>query len=306
MRCLRCGKSIGLFRRLSDVEFCCADHRSKGARASAARLRDLDGDELGEYTAPKQAQRSGGGALPGVVMLLAATALLAARIWFPGESGTARVRAPAAESAAALPEKSAHGPVAPPSTLFDWAEEHLPGGRPLRLREEFNVGGESWVRYGGLRLWEPTLAKADYDFLFQGSIERKGLGWAFRASGPDNYYALKVLLLKPGVISGASIRRTVIRGGRVESRHELPLPVVILAGRTYRFSVSAEGSRFVTRMDGHVIDEWTDLRLARGGVGFVSEIGEMASIQRVEFYERRGWLSSFNPAAVLMAHGGIR
>ena len=306
MRCLRCGERIGLLRRMSDEDYCCDEHRRRGARASAMRLRDLDGEDPGYYTAAKSPPPRRGGALPGVFLLLTATVLLAARIWLPGDAGTGTTKMVVAEPAISAPDKSAQGPVTPADTLLDWVEEHLPGGRPLRLQEEFNVGGTDWIRVGGLRLWEPTLAKADYDFLFQGRIERKALGWAFRASGSDNYYSAKVLLLRPGVISGASIRRTLVRGGRVETLNELPLPVVIHAGRTYHFSFSAEGARFVTRMEGYIIDEWSDSRLLRGGVGFLSEPGEVASIQRVEFYERRGWMSGFNLTALMLPPGAAR
>src|SRR5229473_2118990 len=42
MVCLYCRKKIGRLRRLSDSQFCCADHRKKLASGSARALREAE------------------------------------------------------------------------------------------------------------------------------------------------------------------------------------------------------------------------------------------------------------------------
>ena len=82
-----------------------------------------------------------------------------------------------------------------------------------------------------ISLYRPTMAISDYRIEIQGQIEKKALGWIFRAHDPKNYYVMKLEWLKPGVDDPipALIKYAVIDGK--ESTHTqvmLPLDNVTL------------------------------------------------------------------------------
>jgi hypothetical protein len=125
---------------------------------------------------------------------------------------------------------------------------------------------------------------------FQAAIERKAVGWAFRAGDLHNYYATKL------TVSGrdgarAEIERLVIVGGREMERVRLPIPVSIRAETLYRVRMRVKGDQFVTSVDGQVIDSWRDRRLRKGGVGFFAERGEQASVRWVSLSEPDSFFS---------------
>ncbi len=308
MRCQRCGKPISPLRQLTDHEFCCEEHRRRGALASASALREIDCDGTGIYleSESKREQKSAAvsSAALGVILLVGAALLLAAKLWMP-QSAPETV-ASNNELVSPVEGIGSRAPVVA-NRFAEWIEKRLPGERPLRVSwtvksglDEWteSLGGRAWERVGGaispgaLRLWRPTLDSRNYDLSFHGVINKKALSFAYRASG-DSYYATKLKLSRPGQISGASIARMVVSGGKVINEFELPLPVILKTGHAYQVQVSATEDMFATYLDGHLIDEWHDGRLKKGGVGFFSDEGEMAAISNVSFRERKGLLSRF-------------
>jgi len=308
MRCQRCGKSISPLRQLTDREFCCEEHRRRGALASASGLREIDYDGSGAFleSESKREQKNStvSGAALGVILLIGAALLLAAKLWMP-QSAPETVAA-GKDLVSPVEGIGSRAPVVA-NRFADWIEKRLPGDRPVRVSwtvksdlDEWtdSLGGRAWqkagnaINPGSLRLWRPTLDRRNYDLSFSGAINKKALSFAYRASG-DNYYATKLKLSRPGQISGASIARMVVSGGKVIDESELPLPVILKTGHPYQIQVSATGDMFATYLDGHLIDEWHDGRFKKGGVGFFSDEGEAASVSDVLFRERKGLLSRF-------------
>ncbi len=308
MRCQRCGKAISPLRQLTDREFCCAEHRRRGALAASSELREIYYEGAGTYSesASKREQKSAAvsSAALGLILLVGAALLLAAKLWMP-QSAPETV-ASNNELASPIEGIGSRAPIAA-NRFAEWIEKSLPGDKPLQVSwtvksglDEWteSLGGKAWERAGAaispgsLRLWRPTLDRRNYDLSFDGVINRKALSFAYRASG-DSYYATKLKLTKPGQISGASIARMVVSGGKVIEESELPLPVILKTGHPYKVLVSASGDMFATYLDGHLIDEWHDARLRKGGVGFFSDAGELATVSNVRFRERKGLLSRF-------------
>jgi hypothetical protein len=304
MRCQRCGKPISPLRQLTDREFCSEEHRRRGPLASASGLRDPDYDVSGVYleSEARREQRSAGVSATalGVILLIGGGLLLAARYWLP-ESAS-----PVAGTQLVSPvdDLGSRTPVAV-NRFTEWFEKRLPGESPIRIKWTVrsglaewtdSLGGRTWQTAGGalnpgsLRLWRPTLDRANYDLSFTGVIRKKALSFAYRAS-EHNYYATKLKITRPGEISGASIARMVVSGGKVIDETELPLPVMLSTGHPYKVHVAATGDTFATYIDGHLVDEWRDARLKKGGVGFFSDAGELASVADIEFRERKGLLS---------------
>lgn len=316
MRCQRCGKQISPLRQLTDREFCCEEHRRRGPLASASALREPDYDVSGTYleSEASREQRSAGmsATMLGVILLVGGGLLLAARYWMPESAEPVAGR----QLISPMEDLGSRTPVAV-NKFGEWLERRLPGERPIRVKwtvrsglSEWtdSLGGRAWEAAGGnlnpgaLRLWRPTLDRTDYDLSFSGVIRKKALSFAYRAS-EQNYYATKLKITRPGEISGASIARLVVSGGKVIDEAELPLPVMLSTGHAYKVHVSAVGDVFATYIDGHLVDEWRDSRLKKGGVGFYSDAGESASVADIEFRERKGLLSRFFATFFYMPSG---
>jgi hypothetical protein len=205
------------------------------------------------------------------------------------------------------------GPVPMPSSQLQYSlrsnafsqriRSFIPETTKINLKHDFRMGFGEWLgsvrqnevggalRTSGLRLWKPTLQLTDYQLEFQASIERKALGWAFRAGDLQNYYGTKLSLGGGPDGTRSEIERFVVLSGREASRVRLPIPVSIRPETLYRVRMRVKGDQFVTSLDGQVIDTWRDRRLRTGGVGFFAERGEQASVRWVSLSEPDGLLS---------------
>jgi len=264
-------------------------------------------------------QPKGSNGMMAAMMVGLVGALIVAKLVFPDDSAARGGPSPVARSA----------PVTQPSTasqdpkqlsrdegLLAWLENRLPGSAPVKAKVDFQSSlgewagsAKGWVvregvaRVGELRLWKPTLATRDYEFEFEGIVERKGMSWVYRASDTQDYYATRIQIVRPGVVSGAKIVRYGMESGRMFAHTELPLPVALERHRPYRVATLVAGSRFTTLIDGRVVDEWSDPRLVKGGVGFFASDGEEALLRWASFRERKSLWDRFASANLLLAPG---
>jgi hypothetical protein len=292
MRCLYCRRPIGSMRRMVDREFCCSDQRRRFKTSSARVLRDA-GELLGDYDdylavleQPKKEAAKGNkfsmitAAMVGLIVGLTLWIVPSGQV--PISTGDYTLR----------------------SSFTQILRSWIPDTPKINLRQDFRIGGlGEWLggaavadavsgslRTDNLRLWRPTLPLADYQMDFQAAIERKAVGWAFRAGNLQNYYATKLTVSgKDG--ARAEIERFVVVAGREVERVRLPIPVPIRADTLYRVRMRVKGDQFVTSVDGQVIDSWRDRRLRTGGVGFFAERGEQASVRWVSLSEPDSFFS---------------
>ena len=166
----------------------------------------------------------------------------------------------------------------------------------MRLQDDFRAGMKRWqgsssssdwslsdagVKLGSMKIWEDSKNLTDYRLEFEGQIEKKSLGWAFRANDTHNFYASKINLSRtPGSPTAEIIRYSMFRGHE-SKRISLPLPISIEKDTPYHVQVKVKGNKFITAIDGQVVDVWQDARLAKGGIGFFNEKGDSASIRWV-------------------------
>ncbi|MGA2184420.1 MAG: hypothetical protein ABSH47_15470 [Bryobacteraceae bacterium] len=302
---------MSAWRVLIGSRYCSSDHERRFLARSARALRDME-DVYGaeswtrELHLQKKAQTETRRAQPGQVItvlgLLAAGFLVLALLGLPGGGPPAlRTATRAAE------DYTLHAPA-----KADFAaslRNRLGPSTPLTLRENFGSGLANWVggsesagtwsrtgdyvRPGKLRVWQPSTHLSDYEMEFLGQIERKGMGWAFRAPDLRNYYGAKLLIARPGPLPNANLVRFVVLNGRETERLELPLPLTLDRQTDYRIHVSVRGSRFLTSVNGELVSSWMDARLGTGGVGFFSEAGEQAAIKWVSVSERDSMLGRF-------------
>lgn len=306
MRCSYCNAKIGFFRRLVDREFCCEDHKLRATGTYSARsLRD---DEYsGNYEAwlpnvgERQKRKATFGPGYGIMLVVLGTLVI---LFLPGGGGIQPPAQPMSYAAPANGLKSSFYRV-------------FPGGRPsLSMKEEFKMDLRNWqprgefassdwqqlgaaVRVGQLRLWKPTLSLANYNVNFGAQIDQRAVSWAVRASDHGHYYATKVNIDPAGAVIGgrvvprAEIVRYAVLGGKASTKIQMPIPIALERGKVYEIAMRVSGSRFVTAINGQVVDTWSDDRIRRGGVGFFSDPGERATLHWVNINEREGFLQRF-------------
>jgi hypothetical protein len=128
------------------------------------------------------------------------------------------------------------------------------------------------------------MTMSDYRIEFVGRIERKSLGWVFRAFDSKNYYVGKLEAASGGL---AITHFAVIRG--VEGPHiQRALPIAAAAGTTLKVRVDASGPRFTIYVQNQVVEDWEDDRLKIGGVGFLNEREERGQVGSVRISFPKG------------------
>lgn len=137
---------------------------------------------------------------------------------------------------------------------------------------------EGFIRPGRLALYKPSHDMTDYKMEFLTQIERKSVGWVFRAADDQNYYAMKLAVTEPGPRPLVALVRYQVIDGKKESRGETPVQVMMHNNRPYRVEVDVKGNTFLTSIEGQLVDTWSDDRLKSGGVGFFTEGSEKARL----------------------------
>ncbi len=188
------------------------------------------------------------------------------------------------------------------------------------LREDFHSGLKSWLdgpedsgarvwdgrlRPGGLRIWKPTQRLENYELEFTCKIERKGLGWGFRASDRRHYYGQKLQILRAGPKPNAQLVRLVVLDGKVLERSAAALSLTLNQGQDFHVRLIVDGGHFLTWVNGQIVSSWSDDRLKRGGVGFFAEDGEVSSLKWAKFSERDSMLGRIlaHPSLLVLPWG---
>ena len=164
------------------------------------------------------------------------------------------------------------------------------------LTTSWSYDATGFVQPGPLAVFKPSVDLMDYRFQFLGEIDQKGLGAAFRAANLDNYYAVKLVVAKPGPLPEVRLVRYAVINGKEERHVEKPLQLAARPDTLYRMVVDVRGSDFTIMAQGQLVDFWTDNRLPRGGVGFFCSRGEKARVRWVEVshqYDALGRLCAY-------------
>jgi hypothetical protein len=307
MLCFLCGKKIARLRSLIDQQYCCAAHRQEARLASAQGLRE--DDELEPWSVAKSKGKPGNGRPAATVSqtasifaFLTVGALLVAALMMPGTSpGTAF-------PPVSLDPTVKRGVI---DRAGDAIGSVIRSRAPVTLRHDFTSGWADWTEVGmrapsklesprktdislgqlpALRIWNRSTSLQNYQMEFSGQIEKRSLSWAFRARDEKNYYATKLLITKPGPLPNAGLIRYVVMDGREWDRVQLPLPLTLERGGSYRVRVSIQDDRFITYLNGQVISSWSDKRLHRGGVGFFDDEQDRQKVAWVSLSERDSFL----------------
>jgi hypothetical protein len=158
-----------------------------------------------------------------------------------------------------------------------------------------NMGGAGWItewasdstgsaRGRQISLYRPSMSMSDYRMEFLGRIDRRSLGWVFRAADSSNYYAAK---LEPAGSSLTITRFAVVHG--FEGIHiQRTLRLNTGASDLLRVRLEARGPRFTVNVQNQVAEDWEDDRLKSGGLGFLNEREERGQIQSIQIAFPKG------------------
>ena len=183
----------------------------------------------------------------------------------------------------------------------------------VALDEDFRSGLDDWtsrddataswafdasgfVRPGPLALYRPSLDLTDYQVQFLGLIDKKALSWVVRAQDFDNYYVIKLIVLKPGPLPTIGVTRYAVINGKAQDRADTPVLINAREDTLYRVRLDVQGDSFALAVQGQMIDNWSEPRLLHGGVGFFCAQGEDARLRWVQVthqYDMLGRLCAY-------------
>jgi hypothetical protein len=151
------------------------------------------------------------------------------------------------------------------------------------------MGGGGWTTTWGsdspvnqnkqISIYRPSMALTDYRLEFRGQIDRKALGWIFRASNARNYYVMKLEMIKAGANPIVALMKYAVIDGKETTRTQIMLPFDVALDTIYSVRLDVKGDKFATYIQNKLVDHWTDDRIKAGGTGFYSDKGERAQIK---------------------------
>ena len=113
------------------------------------------------------------------------------------------------------------------SGLDDWASRG-------DATTEWSFDATGFVRPGPLALYRPSMDLTDYQLQFLGMIDKKALSWVVRAADFDNYYVVKLVVLKPGPLPTIGVTRYAVINGKAQTRVDTIAPIDARHDMLYR------------------------------------------------------------------------
>lgn len=150
---------------------------------------------------------------------------------------------------------------------------------PQDWAKDWTYDQAGFLRPGRFGILKDTMKMADYKMEFLGQIERKSLGWVVRANNDKNYQGAKLTISRPGPLPSVDLVHFRVMNGVVGPQISRPLPFTVRNDTLYNVQFSVKGDQFVARVNGVLVDFWSDNSLASGGVGFSSGAGEAARVR---------------------------
>jgi len=163
--------------------------------------------------------------------------------------------------------------------LFDDFSEGLDSWQSgERIASSWSYDKNGFINPGALSLFAPSMRLTDYDLNALFEIETKGIGLVFRASGPQNYQAVRVLVEGSGRTPALVVERYEVAAGKVSRRVRTRYPSPFQADTLYRAHLQVRGDAFSLYLQGQLVDFWSDNRVHPGGVGLFCSPGQHARV----------------------------
>ena len=208
--------------------------------------------------------------------LMASTLFYAPRIGKTAPSGSTLMSAIAARATVDLADDFRSG-------LGAWT------GKP-GWQKSWSAGPSGWIQPGRLALYRDTIPLTDYRLEFMGQIQSKALGFAFRAADTNNYYAAKIVIVKPGPLPTIAFLHYKVINGHEGPRKQSPVLLAVQSDTLYRVLVEARGDHFTVTLNGQLADAWSDGQLKSGGIGLFADKGEVSWVRAVQIVDKDDFL----------------
>jgi hypothetical protein len=144
-------------------------------------------------------------------------------------------------------------------------------------------GGDPTGLHAGrqITIYRPSLKLSDYRLAFQATIDAKSVGWVFRASDPENYYAMKLMTVASGLSNKVALFKYLVANGKQTQVGRVPIDLAVHPDTVFDIRVDVRGPQFTTYIQGQQVDSWTDDQLKIGGAGFLNEREERGKVKSV-------------------------
>jgi hypothetical protein len=119
-----------------------------------------------------------------------------------------------------------------------------------------------------------------------GQIQSKALGFAFRAADTNNYYAAKIVIVKPGPLPTIAFLHYKVINGHEGPRKQSPLLLAVQSDTLYRVLLEVRGDHFTVTLNGQLADAWSDSQLKSGGIGLFADKGEVSWVRSVQVVDK--------------------
>jgi hypothetical protein len=150
----------------------------------------------------------------------------------------------------------------------------------------------------------------DYQVQFLGVIDKQALSWVVRAKDFDNFYVVKLVMLKSGPLPTIGVTRYSVVDGKADGRVDTVAPIGARADQLYRVMMDVHGDDFALSVQGQIVDSWSEPRLRHGGIGFFSARGEQSRLRWVQIthqYDMLGRLCAYlAPYNMPQGDGGVQ
>jgi hypothetical protein len=157
---------------------------------------------------------------------------------------------------------------------------------PTGRSQDWSYDQAGFLRPGKLGFLEQSMGLVNYRLELMGQIERKSLGWAFRAHDARNYYVAKLMIARPGPLPMVDLVHYPVLNGKEGAKVRVALPFSVRNDTLYQVEMNIAGDHFRASVNGHVVDSWSDNLLRAGGVGFVTGQGEAARVRWIRVSDR--------------------
>jgi hypothetical protein len=138
-----------------------------------------------------------------------------------------------------------------------------------------------------VEIFRPSMTMSNYRFEFQGQIDKKAVGWVFRAVNPRNYYAMKLELVSAGNSLKAVLSRMAVINGEETQKAGTQLATTVRPETVFKIHTDVFGSAFRTYVEDDLADTWIDDRLKTGGVGLLKDKDEVADVRLIQLHALR-------------------
>jgi hypothetical protein len=179
---------------------------------------------------------------------------------------------------------------------------------PAGWSQDWSYDQAGFLRPGKLGFLQQSMNLVNYRLELMGQIERKSLGWAFRAKDDRNFYVAKLTIAKPGPLPMVDLIRYSVTEGKESPKIRVPLPFAVRNDTLYQVEMNIRGDQFRASVNGHVVDSWSDRRLQAGGVGFINGQGEASRVRWIRVSDKDdviGRVCSFLTARYEPSDGGV-